>query len=295
MREGGKEVLSPVQERVVELQEKKRLEMLKKGEYVGAFRVHRFYAQFSRYMELTEMIRLVESNAQEAYGMDIVTFCKEVLGIHYNSFNNQRSLLKDVQPHVIAAIKALGYSDHEIRLLKTTEDEAVKALMSKGILKVDDVEIQTTPENMPKIMKYFEKVIKRKDELEAEKEQWEKEKQSIYDTRKSNNEKLAKKDLEIKRLQEQLEDKKMPLDDREAIAKIQNLKIQLCGVIRLLESADVKKYSEEVKEELLLTAQYAHDRGELFLGRMLDALKHDRPALEEAEENFLAKWDKDEA
>ena len=295
MKEKGKEALSPVQERVIELQEQKRLEMLKKGEYVGAFRVHEFYAQFARYMALVEKNRLIESNAQEAYGMDAKTFCKKILGITYETLNEQRKLMKDTQPHIIAAIKALGYSDYEIGLLKTSEDEDVKALMNKGILKVDDVEIQTTPENMPKIMKHFEKVIRRKDELEAEKEQWEKEKQSIYDTRKSNNEKLAKKDLEIKRLQEQLEDKKIPLDDREAIAKIQNLKIQLCGVIRLLESADVKKYSEEVKEELLLTAQYAHDRGELFLGRMLDELKYDRPALEEAEENFLKKWDKDDA
>lgn len=116
-----------------------------------------------------------------------------------------------------------------------------------------------------------------------------------YETHNQWNEKITKKDQEIKHLQEQLEDKKIPLGDREAIAKIQNLKIQLCGVIRLLESADVKKYSEEVKEELLLTAQYAHDRGELFLGRMLDELKHDRPALEEAEGNFLKNWDKDEA
>ena len=244
MKEKGKEALSPVQERVIELQEQKRLEMLKKGEYVGAFRVHEFYAQFARYMALVEKNRLIESNAQEAYGMDAKTFCKKILGITYETLNEQRKLMKDTQPHIIAAIKALGYSDYEIGLLKTSEDEDVKALMNKGILKVDDVEIQTTPENMPKIMKHFEKVIRRKDELEAEKEQWEKEKQSIYDTRKSNNEKLAKKDLEIKRLQEQLEDKKIPLDDREAIAKIQNLKIQLCGVIRLLESADLKKYSE---------------------------------------------------
>lgn|SRR5574343_681679 len=295
MKEREKEALSPVQERVAELQEQKRLEMLKKGEYVGAFRVHEFYAQFSKYMAIVEKIRLIESNAQEAYGMDVKTFCKEILRVPYTTLKDQRDLLVGTQPDVIAAIKAMGYSDYEIRLLKTSEDEEVKALMSKGILKVNDVEIQTTPENMPKIVKHFEKVIKRKDELEAEKEQWEKEKQSIYDTRKSNNEKLAKKDMEIKRLQEQLEDKKIPLDDREAIAKIQNLKIQLCGVIRLLESADVKKYSEEVKEELFLTAQYAHDRGELFLGRMLDELKHDRPALEEAEENFLKKWDKEDA
>jgi hypothetical protein len=116
-----------------------------------------------------------------------------------------------------------------------------------------------------------------------------------YETHKQWNEKIAKKENEIKHLREQLDDKNLPLEDRAAIQKIHNLKIQLCGCIRLLESADLKKYSEEVKEELLLTAQYAYDRGQLFLGRVLDHLKGDRPALEEAEENFLKKWDKDEA
>ncbi len=116
-----------------------------------------------------------------------------------------------------------------------------------------------------------------------------------YETHKQWNEKIAKKEQEIKHLREQLDDKNLPLEDRAAIQKIHNLKIQLCGCIRLLESADLKKYSEEVKEELLLTAQYAYDRGQLFLGRVLDHLKGDRPALEEAEENFLKKWDKDEA
>lgn len=158
MKEKGKEALTPVQERVAELQEEKRLEMLKKGEYVGAFRVHEFYAQFSRYMALVEKIRLIEGNAQEAYGMDARTFCKDVLGIHYDTLRDQRGLLKGVQPAVIAAIKALGYSDNEIRLLKTSEDEDVKALMSKGILTIDAVEIPIRSTILPTLSLSWQRI-----------------------------------------------------------------------------------------------------------------------------------------
>ncbi len=116
-----------------------------------------------------------------------------------------------------------------------------------------------------------------------------------YDTHETWNKKLANKDVQIQRLTAEIANFKTPLEDAEAIKKLENLKIQLRGVIRIIEAFDAKKYSEEVKTELLLTAQFAHDRGELCLGRILDEIKCDRVSLEVAEESFLQNWDKEEA
>ncbi len=265
MKEKGREELSPVQERVADLKEQKHLGVLKKGEYVGAFRVHEFYAQLSKYMALIEKIRLIESNAQEAYGMNAVTFCKEVLGIPYNTLKDQRTLLKDTKPHVVAAIKALGYSDYEIGVLKTSEDEEVKALMGNGILRVNNVEVDVSPENMPKIAKHIERIVARSNELEGEKEDLEKKLLSKYDMA-DRNKKLEEKNktLEIdkKALERKYDQAKKGLseDDIRSLGAIQTHKDQFDAIITLVESADVTEYSSKVRADFVAFAEYMHDR-----------------------------------
>jgi hypothetical protein len=295
MKEKEKEALTPVQERVAELQEEKNQGILKSGELVGAIKARRFHEELLRYFRISTQIRALEEGAHEVYGMDAKTFCKKVLGIPYTTLNEQRALLKDVKLEVVAAFKAMGCSDYEIGLLKTSEDEEVKALMSKGTLVVGSQEISITPDNMPRIVRHVERIVQKSNNLEEENQRLKKECDSKYDTQKQYKEKLAVKEKEISQLKAQLDDQGIPEGDKEALKKIETLKIQLRGIIRIIESANLKGHNEEVKEDLLLLAQYAHDRGELCLGRVLELTKGPAhtPDREYAEEEYKKVWEED--
>lgn len=142
----------------------------------------------------------------------------------------------------------------------------------------------------------FRKLVAEKEDWKAKARQFELEVQSKYDTTKQYKEKLSKKDGEIKALKERIESQGIPEDEQEALGKIANLKVQLRGLIRIIEGANLDAYSDEIKAELQLLAQYAHDRGELCLGRVLERLGgvSYAPFREQAEADFLKKHAEDE-
>ena len=172
----------------------------------------------------------------------------------------------------------------EVKLLP----EEVKDAVVKG----EKIEINNKEYDLSKGGKELREVVK---SLVHEVNKSKLEKKS-YDTHETWNKKIAKRDEDIKRLQEQVDNAGIPKGDGEALAKILRLKIEIRGTIRMIEASDMEYFGEEVKEELVLLAQYIHDRGEVCLGRMLEATKGDlhRPDREYAEEEFRKAWPDEE-
>ncbi len=169
-------------------------------------------------------------------------------------------------------------------------DEDLHEFDETGVLKgatIEDINKMSAKE--------FKRLIAEKEDWKAKAKQYEELAQSKYDTQKQYKEKLAVKDKEISQLKAQLDDQGIPEGDKEALKKIETLKIQLRGIIRIIESANLKGHNEEVKEDLLLLAQYAHDRGELCLGRVLELTKGPAhtPDREYAEEEYKKVWEED--
>ncbi len=303
MKEKEKAALTPVQESVAELQEKKHMGLLKVGEQIGALKISRFYARFAEYMELHTLIVSLDNNAHAACGMDQKQFCKEFAGRSYDTVNNFRNLYKKAKVEAVVALKSMGYSNQAIELLKTSDDEDTKALMSKGTLVVGKEEIQVTAENMPRIIKHIEKVVNKNVELEAEKEELEKKLLSKYDMA-DRNKKLEEKNktLEVdkKVLERKYEQAKHGLseEDVRSANAIQSHKDQFDAIMTLIEAADVKGYSAKVRAEIVTFAEYMHDRVLLMFDfvRSTNAIPGQDPVpdfqLDDDKKWFLEKYGK---
>lgn len=299
MKEKEKAALTPVQESVAELQEKKHLGLLKVGEQVGALKISRFNARFAEYMELHTLIVSLDNNAHAAYGMDQKEFCKEFAGISYETVNNFRNLCKKAKAEVVVALKAMGQSNQAIELLKTSDDEDTKALMSKGTLVVGKEEIQVTAENMPRIIKHIEKVVNKNVELEAEKEELEKKLLSKYDMA-DRNKKLEEKnktlELDKKILERKYEQAKHGLseEDVRSLGALRDHKDLFDSIIAQVEAADVRKYSEKVRLELLGFVEYMDDRAALACDLIKNRYDERDPVpdaiLDEDKKRFTAKY-----
>lgn len=302
MKENEKESLTLVQERVAALQGKKQQEVLRAGELIGMTKTNRFHAEFIRYSQLASQIRALEEGTHEAYGMDAKKFCKEILGIPYTTLNEQRTLLKNTKLEVVSAFKALGYSDGQISILKTSEEEELKALINKGTLTIGKEEIPVTPDNMPKIAKHIERIVNQNKELEAEKEELGKKLLSKYDMA-DRNKKLEEKNKQLEQeknvLTQKYENARHGLseDDIRSLNAIQNHKDQFDAIITLMETADVKAYSSKVRADFVGFAEYMHDR----ICLMFDLVKNTQDAfdpvpdaqLDEDREWFTKKYGKE--
>ena len=167
----------------------------------------------------------------------------------------------------------------------------VKALpeeVKDAVVKGEKIEVNGKEYDLAKGGKELREVVKALvHEVNANKQS-----RGAYETHKQWNEKIAKKEREIERLKEQIEDANMPPEDKEAIKKIETLKTQMRGIIRIWESADLKKYGDDVQAELVLAAEYAHDRSKLCLSRILELVRGTLSPLEieEAEIEFKKKY-----
>lgn len=302
MGEKAGRALVPVQERVAELQEKKHQGVLQSGERVGALKMNRFHARFAKYMELHSLVVALENGVHETYGMDQKTFCKEFAGVSYDTTNNFRNLCKEAKAEVITAIKVLGYTNNTIELLKTSDDEEVKALMSKGTLVVGSEEIPVTPENMPKVIKHIEKVVKRNNDLEAEKEELGKKLESKYDMA-DRNKKLEEKNKRLEKEKEVLgrkyEQSKKGLSEEDIVSlnAIQSHKDQFDTIMALMEMTNVQDHSSKTRTEFIIFAEYMHDRACLMFDHVKNTQDLRDPVpdaqLDEDREFFIKKYGKD--
>ncbi len=142
----------------------------------------------------------------------------------------------------------------------------------------------------------FRKLIAEKEDWKARAKQLEMELERRYDTSKQWKEKVARRDEEIEELKKRLSSQGIPEEDEAALRKIGELKIQLRGLLRIIENSEPAGYGPDVQAELLSLAQYACDRGELCLGRVLEKLKGEDGRLlkEDAERKFYSKYGEEE-
>lgn len=141
----------------------------------------------------------------------------------------------------------------------------------------------------------FRKLIAEKEDWKARAKQFELEVQTKYDTKTRYEKKIEQLEKDKKGLQEKIDDFGLSKDDKEALQKIQNLKLSIRGNINFIEAADLRGHSDEVKAELLSLATYIHDRGELCLGRVLEIVGNvdGTVAKEAAERDYLKKYGED--
>lgn len=193
---------------------------------------------------------------------------------------------------------------HAVNGLKATFTEGIGKLYA--LLNVPDEELAEfdetglfkgcTVEDINKMsVSQFRKLIAEKEDWKAKAKQFELEIQTKYDTKTRYEKKIEQLEKDKKGLQEKIDDFGLSKDDKEALGKIQNLKLSIRGNINFIEAADLRGHSDEVKAELLSLATYIHDRGELCLGRVLEIVGNvdGTVAKEAAERDYLKKYGED--
>lgn len=193
---------------------------------------------------------------------------------------------------------------HAVKDLTVSYDKGIGKLYS--LLNIPDEELAefdetglfkgATVEEINKMsVKDFRKLIAEKEDWKAKAKQFELEVQTKYDTKTRYEKKIDSLEKEKKGLQEKIDDFGLSKDDKEALTKIQNLKLSIRGNINFIEAADLRGHSDEVKAELLSLATYIHDRGELCLGRVLEIVGNvdGTVAKEAAERDYLKKYGED--
>lgn len=212
------------------------------------------FAEYCKARGLNKSVAYEWVKNVEEFGVKDFSVLTEKIGLHQTFFREVKALPEEVKNAVVKGEK-IEFNGREYDLSKDGKGlrEVVKAL-------VHNVNINQQS-------------------------------RGAYETHKQWNEKVAKKDDEIRKLREQIDDANMPPGDKEAIAKIERLKIQLRGIIRIWESADLKDYGVEVGMELMQAAEYAKDRMDLCLSRILELVRGEPFELdrEEAESAFKEK------